>query len=192
MGRPKEFDPEVAVDRALDVFWDSGYEAASVEDLSNAIGIGRRSLYDTFGSKHDLYLRALDRYRERNWAGLVGPLADNGPARSGIRRVLISVYEAALEDPRRRGCFFVNAAMERGAHDAEVAGRAADAFGQLRAALAGAVARGQAEREFREGRSPDEAADMLLTLIQGLRVLGKTMPDRARLAASVEMALDML
>lgn len=180
------------MDRALDVFWDAGYEAASVEDLSNGIGIGRRSLYDTFGSKHDLYLRALDRYRERNWAALVGPLEQDGPARAGIHQVLTSVYEAALRDPQRRGCFFVNAAMERAAHDPDVAARTAEAFGQLRAALAGAVARGQAAGEFRDGRRPEEVADMLLTVIQGLRVLGKAMPDRARLAAAVNVALDTL
>jgi TetR/AcrR family transcriptional regulator, transcriptional repressor for nem operon len=192
VGRPKEFDPEVAVDRALDVFWDSGYEATSVEDLSSAMGIGRRSLYDTFGSKHELYLRALDRYRERNWAALVGPLADTESARSGIRRMLTSIYQAASQDSRRRGCFFVNAATERAGHDPDVAARAADAFGQLRAALARSVARGQVTGEFRGGRSPDEVADMLLMLIQGLRVLGKAMPDQARLASSVDLALDML
>ena len=62
MARHKEFDPDVALDRALELFWERGYEATSMADLVDHLGIGRASLYATFGSKHELYLKALDRY----------------------------------------------------------------------------------------------------------------------------------
>ena len=187
VARPKEFDPDEALERALERFWADGYEATSMQDLTAAMGVGRRSLYDTFGSKHELYLRALDRYGERN--ALVAPLARPGPVKPLLREVLASVCAEALQDAERRGCFFVNAAIERGARDGEVDRRTRAAFDAVREALATAVARGQSQGEIARGRDPEEVADFLLTVIQGLRVVGKAMPDRERLEAAVDAAL---
>ena len=85
MARPKEFNREEVLDRAIATFWCRGYEATSVQDLLDEMGINRGSLYDTFGDKHTLFLAAIDRYYDRALAGTVASLEAPGPARSGRR-----------------------------------------------------------------------------------------------------------
>ena len=80
MTRTKEFDPDAALQRALELFWERGYEATSLADLVARLGIARASLYGTFGSKHDLFVKALDRYLEVRDSALVEELSRPGPA----------------------------------------------------------------------------------------------------------------
>src|SRR3954464_11387329 len=109
MARPKEFDREEALNRAMEVFWSRGYEAASVGELVKRMGINRQSLYDTFGDKHSLYLQALDRYREVEGAKLFELLERPGPVKRALRHLFRSVVERSLDDEERRGCFMGNA-----------------------------------------------------------------------------------
>jgi TetR/AcrR family transcriptional repressor of nem operon len=192
MARPKEFDPDAAVDAAMRLFWARGYEATSVEDLLGALGIGRQSMYATFGSKHRLYCLALDRYRELNAAVLLAALAEDGPVLPKLHGLLHAVADDALADPERRGCFLVNAAMERVPADADTAGRIGATFDALEDGIAAALARAQSSGEVTSSRPARELAAFLVTAIQGLRVVGKTTPDRRRLDDAVRVALDVL
>ncbi len=85
MARSKEFDPDVVLGRALELFWQRGYEATSMADLVEHLGIGRASIYATFGSKHDLYLKALERYVRTRDPDLVESLSQPGPALPAVR-----------------------------------------------------------------------------------------------------------
>lgn len=192
MPRTKEFDPDVAVALARDLFWRQGYEATSVDDLVDHLGIGRQSLYATFGSKKALYLKALDRYREVNAAGLIETLAQPGPVLPLLEGVLLSCVESAVEDPDRRGCFLVNAAMERIPGDHQTGDKVGATFDMIEEALAGAISRGQATGEIRSERPAGELASFMLAAIQGLRVVGKATPDRRRLASAVTVAISAL
>jgi TetR/AcrR family transcriptional repressor of nem operon len=107
MARTKEFDPDAAVDAAMRLFWARGYEATSIGDLVGALGIGRQSLYATFGNKQNLYALALDRYREINAALLLESLTEEGPLLPKLHGLLRAVADDALADPDRRGCFMV-------------------------------------------------------------------------------------
>lgn len=198
MARTKAFDPDVALDAAQQLFWRSGYEATSLDDLTARMGIGKGSFYATFGSKRALYLRALDRYRARQTAALVDALHASGPVLPIIRSLLLGVVAEAARPAAReeegtpRGCFLVNATVERAGCDAEVARRAAAQSAALEAALAGALARGQRAGEVRTDRDATALARFILTTMRGLRISGATTPDRATLTDAAEVALSAL
>src|ERR1700676_2727693 len=119
MARPREFDRDAAVERAMSVFWRKGYEATSTEDLLCAMGIGRQSMYDTFGDKHRLYLEALKCYQAEYGAGMVERLGAASSPLSAIRELLLAVASEPAE-ARARGCMQVNAITELAQCDAEV------------------------------------------------------------------------
>lgn len=191
MARNKEFDPAVVLDRALEVFWTHGYEATSISDLVEQLGIGRASLYATYGSKHELYLRTLDRYVQMRDPTVLDQLSQPGPALPAVRSLVESyVRDAAAAD--HRGCLVVNAAIERLPGDAQVARHVHGSWHTLEVALCSALTRARAQGELRPDTDPRELARFLLVMLQGLRVLGKADADRAVLDAAARQALKVL
>src|SRR5215212_5927342 len=121
MARHKEFEREEALRRAMEVFWSRGYEATSVGDLVEHMGINRQSLYDTFGDKHSLYLQALDRYREVEGRKMFELLEQPGSVKRALRRLFQGVGREGLrQHGRGRGCALPRAAAR------EARGRAKD------------------------------------------------------------------
>ncbi|POM26189.1 HTH-type transcriptional repressor ComR [Actinomadura rubteroloni] len=185
MARTKEFDPDVALQKALELFWERGFEATSMADLVARLGIGRASLYATFGGKRDLYLAALQRYQERSDA--VEALARPGAALPAIRGVLDAYVTADLASSR--GCMIVNAAIETAPRDPAAARRVAASWDGLETALAAALVRARAQGEIPAGSDPRSLARFLLVVLQGLRVVGRADPDPRRLWDAVEHAM---
>lgn len=172
MARPKEFNRDEALKRAMAVFWEKGYEATSTDDLLRAMGIGRQSMYDTFGDKHRLFLEALQVYNAESGAGLVERLHAGSSPLMAIEKVLLSIANQPPEE-RARGCMGVNATTELAQKDPEVASviRAAGvlcetAFEQILRA---------AKRQGELSPSVDEkkGGRFLLSTLQGLRVTAK-------------------
>src|SRR5687768_16430305 len=132
MGRPKAFDRDDVLDRAMELFWQRGYEATSIGDLVDHLGVGRQSLYDTFGDKYALYREALDHYRDHHGVpgGLDALLA--GPVRRAVRDMLEFVIERVMIG---KSCMLVAAASERCPLDTEVQTRFGSLFGQFEKAL---------------------------------------------------------
>jgi TetR/AcrR family transcriptional repressor of nem operon len=197
VARTREFDLEAAVGAAMELFWAQGYEATSVDDLVARLGIGRGSLYAAFGSKHALYLRALDRYRGEHMAGAFAALDDPGaPLRPTLRRLFDALVAAALGDPPRgdrpRSCFMVNATTERAACDAEVAARVRENAAAMEATLERAVRRAQARGEVAADKDARALARFLVMAVQGLRVAGAATPSRAALGDMVRLTLGAL
>lgn len=186
MSRRKEFDPDVALDRALELFWERGYEATSTADLVEHLEIGRASMYATFGSKHELYLKALDRYLLKQDPSPLEFLSRPGPALPLVRALVEHYARESACDPERRGCMIVNAVTERLPDDEEVARRVELAWDALEAALAAAIHRAQAQGELAADKDPRAIAKFLLVFLQGIKVVGKTRsgPDRLRDAAN--------
>src|SRR6478672_1527424 len=110
MARHKEFDCAEVLEKAMEVFWARGYEAASIQDLVEHMGINRQSLYDTFGDKHTLYLQALDRYLEVEGRKIAELLEQPGSVKRNVRRLFETAIDRSLAD--RRGCFMNNAMSE--------------------------------------------------------------------------------
>ncbi|MFI5679150.1 TetR/AcrR family transcriptional regulator [Streptomyces cellulosae] len=193
MARTKEFDPEAALQSAIELFWQRGFEATSMSDLVEHLGIGRASIYATFGSKHELYLRALDRYGETHDPQLLRELSQPGPALPAVRAVVRRfAAEAAAEKSRLTGCFVTNTAAELAPHDTTAARRVELSWEHIETLLHSALVRAQAQSELPEDRDPQALARMLLVLMQGLRVVGKASTDPARVRDAAEQALALL
>ena len=105
MARHKEFDQDIALDKAMTLFWQKGYEATSIQDLVDHMGIGRRSLYDTFNSKHDLFIAALDRYRDIAKESILTPGEPLISPKAVIQEIFEGIVSEALVDRNRKGCF---------------------------------------------------------------------------------------
>lgn len=192
MARTKEFDPDEVLQAALELFWERGYETTSMADLVAHLGVARASLYATFGSKRDLYLKALDRYRDQTDPRVVERLSQPGPVLPAVRALLTSYAEESLSDERRRGCMIVNAAVEGMAGDAGVAHRVEGSWTCLESVLASALTRARAQGELPADRDPRELAGFLLVMLQGLRVVGRGRPDPVRVRGAVERAMAAL
>ncbi|MEU3604782.1 helix-turn-helix domain-containing protein [Streptomyces sp. NPDC035033] len=193
MARTKEFDPGAALQAALDLFWARGYEATSMADLVEHLGIGRASIYATFGNKHELYLKALDRYLESQDPGLVEELSAPGPALPAVRALVRRfAAEAAADGVRLTGCFVTNSAAELAPRDPAVARRVELSWEQIETLLHAALVRARAQGELPEGRDPRALSRMLLVLLQGIRVVGKASADPARVRDAAEEALRLL
>ncbi len=192
MVRTKEFDPDAALQAALELFWRRGYEATSMADLVEHLGVSRASIYATFGNKHDLYLRAFDRYLESRQPSPVERLSQPGPVLPAVRALVESYVAEAAHDEQRRGCMVINTAVELVPGDAVAARRVESNWDEFETALASALTRARAQGELAAGADPRALARMLLVLLQGLKVVGKGAPDRSRLRDAAEQALRLL
>ena len=189
-GRPREFDTDAAVERAMGVFWSCGYHGTSLPDLLEATNLSRGSLYAAFGDKHGLFLRALDRYIDDALARLDSELDPRKNALAGLRTYLAGYVDRTSGIAGKRGCLVVATAMELAAHDTEVEQRIRRIFKTMETRLTEALARAQAAGELADGVEPATTARVLLCMIEGMRVVSKTDPDRTMSQAAVQTLID--
>jgi TetR/AcrR family transcriptional repressor of nem operon len=176
VARTKEFDPDRVLDDAMSLFWQRGFEATSMADLVDGLGIARASLYATFGDKHSLYLRALDRYVERRDPAVVERLAAPGSPLAAVGKFVADYAAEITADEQHRGCLVVNAAVERLPGDDDVARRVRSSWQTLEVALTAALSRARAEGELAKDADPRALARFAVVVLQGLRVVGKADP----------------
>ncbi|MGY3697223.1 TetR/AcrR family transcriptional repressor of nem operon [Bradyrhizobium sp. USDA 3240] len=189
-GRPRSFDVEAAVERAMDVFWSRGYHATALPDLLRATKLSRGSLYAAFGDKHSLFLRALDRYIADAQTRMDVELAPRGEPVAGLRAYLAGYVERASGANGRRGCLLVATAMELAGQDAEAGRRVAGFFKTMEARLADALSRAEAAGRLADGVEPASAARILVCFVWGLRVVAKTAQTRITWQATADALLD--
>lgn len=173
-GRPRSFDTEVAVERAMGVFWSRGYHATALPDLLRATKLSRGSLYAAFGDKHSLFLRALDRYVADAVTRMELELASRRDPVDGLRAYLAGYVERTSGASGRRGCLLVATAMELAGRDAEVDLRIRSFFKAMESRVGGALSRAQASGRLADGVEPSTAARILVCFVEGMRVVGKT------------------
>jgi len=192
MSRVKEFDVGEACDAALALFRRQGYEATSVSDLVTHLGVAKASLYATFGTKHDFYVTALKRYAERTDARVLAELSKPGSGVAAVRQLLDGYVVDILGEDGPIGCFVVNAAIELLPRDPAVARIVERSWDTLEVALTMALERARTQDELPGGSDPATLARFLLTVLQGLRVLGKGTDAASRLDAAVSQAMRVL
>ena len=189
-GRPRSFDADVAVERAMEVFWSRGYHATALPDLLRATKLSRGSLYAAFGDKHSLFLRALDRYIAD---ALTRIDVELGPPRApidGLRIFLGGYVDRTSGAGGRRGCLLVATAMELAGHDLDVEDRVRRFFKAMETKVTDAFSRAKVEGKLASGVEPASAARILVCFVEGLRVVGKTRPSRATSQATADALLD--
>lgn len=188
MARPKEFDHLQALQRALDTFWERGYDATAVRDLCAAMALNSGSLYGAFGDKRALFLAALDHYVETE-SRQAGERITSAPSGLlGIESFFDYLLDQMLQGKRRWGCLVTNSVTELASRDPEVAARARQQLQRLEKSFAGALERARVAGEVGPHVGP-ETASFLVCVVQGLNVLAKTGPSRKALERVVAVAL---
>lgn len=191
-GRPREFDINSVSEVVANVFWERGYHATSLDDLCDATGLLRGSLYSAFGDKHGMLLAALEHYGDGAVAQLSARLNSNLPALEALRAALMHYTRTASALNGLRGCFITNATLELLPHDKELARKIELIMRRTATLLTAAVIRGQAEGVFSTDLDEKAVGDFLLCVTQGLRVIGKFMQSEERLAAVVDLSMRAL
>src|SRR5919106_279102 len=148
MARPREFDADAALDRTMEVFWSKGYEATSLDDLCDATGLSRSSLYATFGSKRNLLLRSVDRYVELRTPSIAAVLAQPLPVRDVFAALAGQFIDQIMAGSGRRGCFLGNCAAELPRSDRGALAQVRQGLGRTEAAFREALARAKARGEL--------------------------------------------
>jgi TetR/AcrR family transcriptional regulator, transcriptional repressor for nem operon len=189
-GRPRGFDTEAAVERAMNVFWSRGYHGTSLPDLLRATKLSRGSLYAAFGDKHSLFLRALDRYIADAMRRMDIELAPPEGPIDGLRAYLAGYVDRTSGANGRRGCLLVATAMELAGQDVEAGRRVAGFFKAMETRVAAALSAAKTAGQLADGVDPSSAARILVCFVEGLRVVGKTAPARITSQATADALLD--
>lgn len=191
MARPREFDEAAALDAATDCFWRDGFEATSVRDLAQRMGITGTSLYNAFGDKRALFEQALRHYAERSRAR-IERLESTLTPKQAIRAFVGEIVDSSLDDRDRRGCFLINSALEIAPHDPTLAREIAARLGDIEAFFRRCIVAAQTDGTAPPDRKPRDLARLLLGVILGIRVLARTNPGRALLEGMARPALALL
>ncbi|MFL4557547.1 TetR/AcrR family transcriptional regulator [Yersinia kristensenii] len=191
-GRPREFDDVAVVEAAMEVFWSKGYEAASAQELVECTGLGRGSLYNAFGSKQKLYHEALTRYQELGIEAQAQILNGPGPIKSRLRALMQWGIDGDLDPVKNRGCMALFAALERSGKDPKVEQISKVYVTRLEQVLCQLFTQGQRDGEVSRESSALSMARAFLSSYYGLRILGRSMPDRVFLEDVMEGTLARL
>jgi len=186
-GRPRSFDRDAALERAMEVFWKLGFEGASLHDLTEAMGINPPSLYAAFGDKERLFLEAVERYMAQR--GAECPYADAPTAREAIERLLIYTANEFCKPCNPRGCLMVMAATTSSASSAKLQAALAERRAASRARLKARIDRGLREGELPRGTDTGALADFYATILSGMSLQARDGASRKRLMATVAGAM---
>lgn len=191
MGRPREFDTQDALVQATRVFWAKGYDATTMADLLAATGLSKSSLYETFGSKRDLFLAALSSYCDQRTQMMQELLQSRATGRDAIAAFFALTVEQARQADHPFGCLSCNEAAQMETHDAEVQRVVARDIDAMEAVFAEAIRRGQADGSVAPGLDADRHARFLNTLHHGLQIMAR-IRSVERMEAAAAVALDTL
>lgn len=190
LARSKEFEEKEVLDKAMRLFWEQGYEKTSMTELVEHMGIHRRSLYDTFGDKHSLFLKAMDRFDDKISAALAGGVKQSKTASEALQFIFSFMIDGDEDSPA--GCLMVNSAVELAAHDVEVDNKSTKAFTTAEQLLKEIILWGQREGEFTSTYNAEELAEYLHNVWIGLRVMAKTSASKEKLHRITHTSMKIL
>ena len=182
MGRPREFDKDVAKDRALDLFWRDGYDRTGVAELERATGVGRKGLYNTFGSKRGLFRESLDLYVKRAVGPILAPLEAENAGRAEVESILRLLASPKGHLKENRGCLVCLTAESEVMRSEEVARCVRGYFRRLRNGFAHALRGAYAEGDLGPRQDPEVLGDFLVGTVMGLSAMARAGRPRARKA----------
>ncbi|MEG2877427.1 MAG: helix-turn-helix domain-containing protein [Comamonas sp.] len=191
-GRPREFDRDQALERAMLAFWQRGYEGTSMADLVQALGIASARIYAAFGSKQALFREAVQRYESGAGCFADKALADEAQVRESIARMLTDAATVYTEPGQPQGCMVVMAAINFAQENAEVAAWLADHRRQRTQSIIDRLQRARDEGQLRPATDVQALGDFYATQLHGISVQARDGVARARLLAACEVAMGAL
>ncbi|WP_440119354.1 TetR/AcrR family transcriptional regulator [Paenibacillus sp. QZ-Y1] len=190
MARSKEFEESVVLDKAMRLFWEQGYEKTSMTDLVKHMGIHRRSLYDTFGDKHTLFLKSVELYDRQISTALAAGVKHSKTATEALQ-FIVGLLVNREENPAS-GCLIVNSTVELAAHDVDINNRSMEMFSNAEQLFKNIILWGQQDGEFTSEYDAGELAEYLHNVYVGLRVITKTSITKEKLLRIANLSLQLI
>jgi TetR/AcrR family transcriptional regulator, transcriptional repressor for nem operon len=192
MARTREFEEENIIKIATDLFWNKGYNAVSTQDLINAFGISRSSMYGAYKDKRSLFILALQHYRLTSAQNMLDILANEKSFLDTITLLLNQIIKETITDNQSKGCFIVNTAIELAPHDKEILEIIHDNRNNIINGLSKAIQKGIDNKELTKNNNPKSLANYFYNLINGLRVDAKITKDKLNYQDTIKLALTVL
>lgn len=192
MARTKDFDENEVLSKAIDIFWHKGYNGTSMQHLVDGLGISRSSLYDTYGDKHTLYIKALESYQSKNSGKVCAIVNSAAPAKETIKKLLEFITGELLKDQKHKGCFMLNAEVEVAPHDGEVNQLVCANDQQVEDAFYQVIKKGQDRGELSNKHDARALARFTFNTVKGIRVTAKSTTDKALFDDIINLAVAAL
>ncbi len=193
LGRPRAYDPEVALQRAMDAFWDRGFSGTSLDDLSERTGMNRPSLYAAFGDKQALYLKTLESYVASRRAGIAAVLNSQRPLRDALRQIYERMIDTFLAGERgARGCYLIGTAVTEAVQNPKVRKVLAESLGELDGAFRATFVAAQARGELDKKADPQALALVASAVVYALALGARSGQPRAALKALADAAVALI
>jgi TetR/AcrR family transcriptional regulator, copper-responsive repressor len=192
-GRPRAYEHEIALGRALDLFRTQGFAATSLDDLSETTGMNRPSLYGAFGDKRELYIRSYQRYRDEARASMVAIFREEMPVRQRLQRIFASALDIYLSgETGPRGCFTVVTAASEAVSDPEIRAMVLDGLSELDKAFANCFRRAKEKGELPETADPAVLAQLASATVHTIAIRSRARVPRKELEEIVKGAIDVM
>jgi TetR/AcrR family transcriptional repressor of nem operon len=192
MARTKVFNEEEVLNKALELFWEKGYNATSAQDLVDGLGISRSSLYDTYGDKYQLFKNSLLQYRKKFAGAMIDMIGKSTDSEKTLNDVFHYVVTESLQEKCSKGCFMVNSSIELAPHNSEIAEIVNSNMQDIEEALVQLIKKGQEAGQFSKSHTPRSLARFVFNTISGLRVASKSGADKKVFDDIVKVTLSVL
>jgi len=192
MPRNKLFDQQEVLTKAMNLFWKQGYSATSIQDLVTHLGINRASIYDTFGDKEKLFLKAFENYRKANTEGIIQFFDNQNNVKEGFRQLFEMAIEDSVNDQEKKGCFVVNTTTELIPGDEKILKIIAENRKTFEAIFLNYLKSGEVKGQFKKSKDLPAIATLLFTLYNGLKVVSKVNSNKKELSNSIYQVLSLL
>ena len=192
MARTKEFDTDEVLSKAIDLFWDKGYNGCSMQDVVDGLGLSRSSIYETFGDKRQLFLEALRKYQREGLEALEEDINTTSDIRLALAKVFQSVLPESNDSPLQKGCFMVNSAVELASQDSEIAEIVKVNRLEVEDILCKAIEKGQQSGQLAATLAPRSIARFFYSNLSGIRMMARSGADRKTLEDIIRVSLSVL
>ncbi len=192
MARNREFNTEKVIGKAIDLFWEKGYNGVSTQELADEFGISKSSMYGAFGDKMQLFTTALEKYRFEVYSDTINRLENCSKVKKEIRSIFTGISAGAMADKKNKGCFVVNSAVELAPHDKKIAAIVLQHRQGLEKAFANAIRKGIKNGEIPAGKKPAILGKVFCNAISGIQVDAKYLKDAAYFEEVINALMDML
>lgn len=192
MARSKDFDENEVLQKAVNLFWNKGYNGTSMQDLVDGLGISRSSLYDTYGDKHTLFIKSLENYKEASTKKMCNIISNTVSAKDAVKQLLELTALELIDDTEHKGCFMTNAAVEVAPHDAQVGTMLCQSEQQVEDSFYQAIKKGQESGEITNKRDARAIARFIFNNVKGLRVSAKSTSDKKIFDDIIKLTMSVL